>query len=48
MDLHAITFGLGITACVITGIVLLFALYVQMGTQAQKGKVARLPKEGQK
>jgi len=48
MDLHTIKFGLGIAAAFATGLVVLFALYAQMGTSRQKEKVMLQPKERQK
>ncbi len=36
MDLQSVKYGLGIAASCMTGIVVLFALYVKMGASAQK------------
>jgi|APDOM4702015023_1054809.scaffolds.fasta_scaffold924395_1 hypothetical protein len=48
MDLHTIKFGLGIATAVISGMIVLFALYVQMGASRQKEKVVLHHKEKQK
>lgn len=48
MDLHTVKFGLGIATAFLAGMVILFALYVQMGASRHKEKIGVQPKEDHK
>lgn len=48
MDLHTVKFGLGIATAFLTGLAVLFALYVQMGASRNKEKICAQTKENHK
>lgn len=48
MEMHTIKLGLGAATAIFTGIVMLFALYVQIGAMRRKAKVAVKPSERHK
>lgn len=48
MDLHTVKFGLGIATAFIAGMIILFAVYVQMGTSRNKEKMSVQTKEDHK